>query len=80
MIPEQIANFCGALNKNIRFIEEKLNLSLAVRGDQLAIVSGQTIPGQSLDCIERLLNLSRDSALSTSEIDEVLHSSELGDS
>ena len=80
MIPEQIANFCGALNKNIRFIEEKLNLSLAVRGDQLAIVSGQTIPGHSLDSIERLLNLSRDSALSTSVIDEVLHSSELGDS
>jgi phosphate starvation-inducible PhoH-like protein len=79
MIPEQIANFCGALNQNIRFIEEKLNLKLVVKGDQLAINSGQTIPGQSLATIERLLDMSRDSALSTSEIDEVLHSSELGD-
>jgi phosphate starvation-inducible PhoH-like protein len=79
MIPEQIANFCGALNQNIRFIEEKMNLKLVVKGDQLAINSGQTIPGQSLATIERLLDMSRDSALSTSEIDEVLHSSELGD-
>ena len=79
MIPEQIANFCGALNQNIRLIEEKLNLSLAVKGDQLAINSGQSIPGESLVTIERLLDMSRDSALSTSEIDEVLHSSELGD-
>ena len=79
MIPEQIANFCGALNQNIRLIEEKLNLSLAVKGDQLAINSGQSIPGESLVTIERLLDMSRDSALSTNEIDEVLHSSELGD-
>jgi len=79
MIPEQIANFCGALNQNIRLIEEKLNLSLAVKGDQLAINSGQSIPGESLVTIERLLDMSRASALSTSEIDEVLHSSELGD-
>ncbi len=79
MIPEQIANFCGALNQNIRVIEEKLNLKLVVKGDQLAINSGQTIPGQSLATIERLLDMSRNSALSTSEIDEVLHSSELGD-
>ena len=79
MIPEQIANFCGALNQNIKFIEEKLNLRLVVKDDQLAINSGQTIPGQSLASIERLLDMSRDSALSTSEIDEVLHSSERGD-
>jgi phosphate starvation-inducible PhoH-like protein len=79
MIPEQIANFCGALNQNIRFIEEKLNLRLVVKGDQLAINSGQTISGKSLVTIERLLVMSRNSALSTGEIDEVLHSSELGD-
>ncbi len=79
MLPEQIANFCGALNQNIRFIEEKLNLSLLVKGDRLAINSEQKIPGQSLLTIERLLDMSRNSALSTGEIDEVLHSSELGD-
>ncbi|MCZ6668159.1 MAG: hypothetical protein O6932_05780, partial [Gammaproteobacteria bacterium] len=79
MIPEQIANFCGALNQNIRFIEEKLNLRLVVKGDQLAINSGQSISGKSLVTIERLLDMSRNSALSTGEIDEVLHSSELGD-
>ena len=45
----------------------------------MAINSGQSIPGESLVTIERLLDMSRDSALSTSEIDEVLHSSELGD-
>jgi len=79
MIPEQIANFCGALNQNIKFIEEKMNLSLAVKGGQLAINSGQGISGQSVNTIERLLDMSRDSALSTSEIDEILHSSDRGD-
>jgi phosphate starvation-inducible PhoH-like protein len=79
MVPEQIANFCGALNQNIKFIEEKLDLSLALKGDRLAINSDQSIPGESVVTIERLLDLSRNSALSTSEIDEVLHNSERGD-
>jgi phosphate starvation-inducible PhoH-like protein len=79
MVPEQIANFCGALNQNIKFIEEKLDLSLALKGDRLAINSDQSIPGESVVTIERLLDLSRDSALSTGEIDEVLHNSERGD-
>jgi phosphate starvation-inducible PhoH-like protein len=74
MIPEQIANFCGALNQNIKFIEEKLNLSLVVKGDRLTINSGKDISGQSLKTIEHLLDLSRDSAFSISEIDELLHS------
>jgi phosphate starvation-inducible PhoH-like protein len=78
MVPEQIANFCGALNQNIKFIEEKLDLSLALKGDRLAINSDQSIPGESVVTIERLLDLSRNSALSTSEIDEVLHNSERG--
>jgi len=56
-----------------------MNLSLAVKGGQLAINSGQGISGQSLNTIERLLDMSRDSALSTSEIDEILHSSARGD-
>jgi len=79
MVPEQIANFCGALNQNIKFIEEKLDLSLSLKGDRLAINSSQSIAGESLVTIERLLDMSRDSALSTSEIDEVLHTSERGD-
>jgi phosphate starvation-inducible PhoH-like protein len=79
MVPEQIANFCGALNQNIKFIEEKLDLSLALKGDRLAINSDQSIPGESVVTIERLLDLSRDSPLSTSEIDEVLHNSKRGD-
>jgi phosphate starvation-inducible PhoH-like protein len=79
MVPEQIANFCGALNQNIKFIEEKLDLSLALKGDRLAINSDQSIPGESVVTIERLLDLSRNSALSTSEIDEVLHNSKRGD-
>ena len=79
MVPEQIANFCGALNQNIKFIEEKLDLSLSLKGDRLAINSSQSIAGESLVTIERLLDMSRDRALSTSEIDEVLHTSEHGD-
>lgn len=79
MAPSQIANFCGALNQNIKQLENRLNLSLLVKGDKLAINSGQNAPGQSVTTIERLLEMSKHDALSASEIDEVLHHSERGD-
>ena len=79
MSSSQIANFCGALNRNIKQLENKLSLSLVVKGDKLVINSAQSIPGQSVKTIKRLLDMSKDEALSTSEIDEVLHHSEQGD-
>jgi len=79
MAPSQIANFCGALNQNIKQLENRLNLSLLVKGDKLAINSGQNPPGQSVTTIERLLEMSKNDALSASEIDEVLHHAEHGD-
>ena len=79
MAPSQIANFCGALNQNIKQLENRLNLSLSVKGDKLAINSGQNAPGQFVTTIERLLEMSKHDALSASEIDEVLHHSERGD-
>ena len=79
MSSAQIANFCGALNQNIRQLETKLDLSLALKGDKLAINSKQGIPGESITTIERLLNMSKDDALSASQIDEVLHHSGQGD-
>ena len=79
MAPSQIANFCGALNQNIKQLENRLNLSLSVKGDKLAINSGQNAPGQFVTTIERLLEMSKHEALSASEIDEVLHHSERGD-
>ena len=79
MTQEQIANFCGALNQNIKQLENKLSLGLAIKGDRLAINSRQAIPGQSITTIERLLQMSKHNALSASEIDEVLHHSGQGD-
>jgi len=79
MAPAQIANFCGALNQNIKQLENKLNLSLSVKGDTLAINSQQNISAQSITTIERLLEMSKHNALSASEIDEVLHHSGWGD-
>jgi len=79
MEPSQIANFCGALNQNIKQLENRLNLSLSVKGDKLAINSAKNLPGQSVTTIERLLEMSKHDALSSSEIDEVLHHSERGD-
>ena len=79
MAPEQIANFCGALNQNIKQLENKLSLGLAIKGDRLAINSRQAIPGQSITTIERLLQMSKHNALSASEIDEILHHAEQGD-
>jgi phosphate starvation-inducible PhoH-like protein len=79
MAQAQIANFCGALNQNIKQLENRLNLSLLVKGDRLAINSSQKLSGQSITTIERLLEMSKQNALSASEIDEVLHHSEQGD-
>jgi phosphate starvation-inducible PhoH-like protein len=79
MTPTHIANFCGALNQNIKQLENKLNLKLLVKDDKLVINSKQSIPSESIITIERLLGMSKDSALSASEIDEVLHHSEQGD-
>jgi len=79
MTPPQIANFCGALNQNIKQLENKLNLSLILKGDKLAINSAQGIPPKSITTIERMLKMSQHSALSAAEIDEVLHHSEQGD-
>ncbi len=79
MTRTQIANFCGALNQNIKQLESRLKLSLLVKGDKLAVNSRQSIPGKSITTIQRLLELSKDEALSASEIDEVLHHSEQGD-
>ena len=79
MAQAQIANFCGALNQNIKQLENRLNLSLLVKGDRLAINSSQKLSGQSITTIERLLEMSKQNALSASEIDEVLHHSERGD-
>jgi len=79
MAQAQIANFCGALNQNIKQLENRLNLSLLVKGDRLAIDSSQKLSSQSITTIERLLEMSKQNALSASEIDEVLHHSEQGD-
>jgi len=79
MTPTHIANFCGALNQNIKQLEEKLNLSLLIKGDKLVINSRQSIPGESIITIERLLGMSKNDALTAAEIDEVLHHSEQGD-
>ena len=79
LTPAHIANFCGALNQNIKQLENKLKLSLLVKDDKLVINSKQSIPGESIITIERLLGMSKDNALSAAEIDEVLHHSEQGD-
>ena len=76
MTQAQVANFCGALNQNIKQLETKLNLSLTVKGDKLAINSRQSIADKSINTIEQLLDMSKDTALTASEIDEVLHHSE----
>ncbi len=60
-------------------MENKLNLSLLVKNDKLVINSKQSIPGESINTIQRLLGMSRDNALSAAEIDEILHHSEQGD-
>lgn len=79
MTSMQIANFCGALNQNIKQLENRLNLNLLVKDDKLVINASQNIPAESIITLDRLLAMSKHNALSASEIDEVLHHAERGD-
>lgn len=79
LAPGQVANFCGALNQNIKQLEAKFNLSLVINDEKLNISANKNIPDETIITIERLLDMSKNDALSASQIDEVLHHSEQDD-
>ncbi len=79
---EQISNFCGVLNRNVKAIEKHFNTVLRIKEDELAMVSKETIPQTAIDTIEHILEQSKKVALSQQEVENLLNVSDkhaLGD-
>ncbi len=79
---EQLANFCGVLNRNIKAIEKHFNAVLRIKDDQIAMESKDTIPQTAVDTIEHILEQSKKAALSSQEVENLLNVSDkhaLGD-
>lgn len=79
---EQLANFCGVLNRNIKAIEKHFNAVLRIKDDQIAMESKNTIPQTAVDTIEHILEQSKKAALSSQEVENLLNVSDkhaLGD-
>ncbi len=79
---EQISNFCGVLNRNIKAIEQHFNAVLRIRDGELAIVSRETIPQTVVDTVGHILEQSKKVALSLQEVENLLQVSDkhsLGD-
>ena len=73
---EQVSNFCGVLNRNVKAIEQHFALRLRFKADQLGLISNDSskdsIPQSVIDTIEHILEQSRDSALSLQEVEKML--------
>ena len=70
--PEQISNFCGVLNRNLKAIEKHFGLVLRLKDEQLALDSRETIPQGAIDTIEHILGQCRKAALSLQEVENLL--------
>ncbi|MFV2032572.1 MAG: PhoH family protein, partial [Gammaproteobacteria bacterium] len=79
LVPDQIANFCGALNQNLKAIEKHFGVNLTIRDNELSLASTRKIPPQTVGAIERILNESRASALSAEEVENILNVSDRHD-
>ncbi len=69
---EQIANFCGVLNRNIKAIEKHFGFILRVREGELLLDAKDTIPQTAVDTIEHVLEQSKKVALSQQEVENLL--------
>ncbi len=69
---EQISNFCGVLNRNLKAIEKHFGLVLRLKDEQLALDSRETIPQGAIDTIEHILGQCRKAALSLQEVENLL--------
>ena len=64
MTPEQVSNFCGVLNRNVKGIEQHFGLRLRFKEDRLDLLSSETVPQTVIDTVEHILEQSRKAALS----------------
>jgi len=73
---EQISNFCGVLNRNVKAIEKHFNIVLRFKDDQLKMDSKATIPQKAIDTIEHILEQSKNVALSQQEVENLLNTAD----
>ncbi|MDC1287123.1 PhoH family protein [Gammaproteobacteria bacterium] len=73
MTQEQVSNFCGVLNRNVKAIEQHYGLRLRFKDQQIELVSPDTVPQTFVDTIEHILEQSRNSALSLQEVEKMLN-------
>jgi phosphate starvation-inducible PhoH-like protein len=73
---EQISNFCGVLNRNVKAIEKHFDITLRVKDGELVMVSQETIPKPAIDTVNHILEQSRQAALSLQEVENLLQVSD----
>jgi phosphate starvation-inducible protein PhoH len=73
MTQEQISNFCGVLNRNVKAIEQHFGLSLRFKDDRLELVSPDTVAQTVIDTVDHILEQSRNSALPLQEVEKILN-------
>jgi phosphate starvation-inducible PhoH-like protein len=69
---EQISNFCGVLNRNLKAIEKHFGLVLRLKDEQLALDSRKDIPQGVIDTIGHILQQNKKTALSLQEVENLL--------
>lgn len=69
---EQISNFCGVLNKNIKAIEKHFDIRLKLKETQLCLESGDNISQAAFNTIEHIMDKSSKAALSVDEVENIL--------
>ena len=69
---EQISNFCGVLNRNVKAIEKHFDVTLRIKDGELVVVSKETIPQPAIDTLGHILAQSRQTALSLQEVENLL--------
>jgi len=70
---EQISNFCGVLNRNVKAIEKHFGIVLRVNENQLALNANDTIPQTAVDTIGHILEQGKKVALSQQEVENLLN-------
>ena len=73
---EQISNFCGVLNRNIKVIEKHFGIQLRLKENQLSLESGESISKAVFNTVEYILRQSGQEALSVDEVENMLNVSD----
>jgi phosphate starvation-inducible PhoH-like protein len=71
--PEQISNFCGVLNRNLKAMEKHLGLGFRFKDEQLVLDSSKKIPQSMIDTIGHILEQNKKTALSLQEVENLLN-------